>query len=211
MDKDQPKRPRGRPRKDSIVSTDLFDVAEAPSAPAAPASPKPPQRRPKLVSMPPPKRSKSEAAAPAKRPTQPLVIPPKLLTRRVSEQSLASGNFQKKLIAGVAVQLSASALTQLHQAVESGNLQAIKMALEAVGIIQSRSAVSIINNNIDARQVEIDAREATTGRRSFETIARQLAVIGETRAQQPRALSIDLSAVAPTVDRELPRAVDEEE
>ena len=167
--------------------------------------------RPPVVEINP--RAPKGKPAPAARPaTNPLLFPPSLSRRRVSAASLSSGAYQRKLMAGVAVQLSTKALSSLYDALDSNNIAAIKMALEAVGIVQPKSGVSIINNNnVDARTAIVESPETGVRRRSFEQIARGLADIREKRAIAPGALTLTIDAAEPTPERAEPEQADEEE
>jgi len=141
-------------------------------------------RGPNLVPL--PKSSPKKEERPARPEVKKLAIPASLLSRRVKASHLTSGAFQKKLMSGVAVELSAEALQGLYAALQDGNLAAIKMTLEAVGILTPKSAVSIVNNNnVDNRQLNVGApaESENPGRRSFEQIARMLKSEQEQRQQ----------------------------
>lgn len=107
-----------------------------------------------------------------------------LATAKPTARSLANHHYQRKMAAHFAPHLLPSALQSLKDAVEDGNVNAIKMVLELYELAQNQKTISIINDN---RQVTVDARgrgasdEEKGERRDFEHVARML---DETRTKR---------------------------
>src|SRR5690348_8601517 len=104
-------------------------------------------------------------------------LTPALANAKPTARSLADHHYQRKLAAHFAPQLLPSTFQSLKNAVEDGNVPAMKMVLELYELVQNQKSISIINDN---RQVTVDARgqganDAERGeRRDFEAVARML-------------------------------------
>lgn len=133
-------------------------------------------------------------------------LPPRLAKAKVTSSVLAVGAYQKKLLAFFAPLLLPKAFKALEGILEEGStapahvqLNAVEKTANIYGILEPKSAVSIINNtSVDARQLNIEAGEGgASGVRGFAAIARMRAEERDKRNQlQASGQSIEATFIA---------------
>lgn len=148
------------------------------SLPASP--PPPPVKKPKAKSKPRPPKGVTVKKAPEDL----IPLTDSLARARPTPKSLAAHHYQRKLAAHYAPHILPATLQAIKDAVEAGNMHAVKAALELYEMVQTDKRISIVNDN---RSVSIDARggagdsRGSDNRRSFESVARMLEEAREKR------------------------------
>lgn len=130
-----------------------------------------------------------------------IALTPSLASAKVTSKSLSKGAYQKKLAAHFAPHILPKTFNALREAVQCGNMSAVKLVFELYEMIQSPKGISIINDN---RSVNVDARGGGGGggpeERSFERVARMLDETRERRitAGNPLSSGVDILDLTPT-------------